>query len=162
MLNILDKFADREWRRKNLIVYNLKEPSDHQTDKLRFQELCSAVFKFNITLTKTAYRIEDKPRPLLVCLSDESDKIEILSRTGMLRKQEQYSKVHIAPDRTKFEHQKHHKLVEEMKSRRQSDEKNLTIWNGSIVTITPRSSSSSPNDTSQHSWWSTYSYSITV
>ena len=38
-LNILDEFANREQRCKNLIVYNLKEPSDRQTDKLRFQEL---------------------------------------------------------------------------------------------------------------------------
>jgi len=40
---------------------------------------------------KTAHlgkRTEDKPRPLLVCLSDESEKSEILSRSGMLRKQE--------------------------------------------------------------------------
>ena len=53
-LNILDDLADRERRCKNLIAYNFKEPSDHQTDNLRFQESCSTVFKLNITLTKNS------------------------------------------------------------------------------------------------------------
>lgn len=38
---------------QNLVVYNFKVPSDSQTDKLTFQELCSAVLNMNISLTKT-------------------------------------------------------------------------------------------------------------
>jgi len=153
-INILDELADRERRRKNLLIYNFKEPSENQTDKLRFQELCSVVFKMDISLTKTVRlgkRTEDKPRPLLVCLSDESEKAEILSRSGMLRKQEQYSRVYVAPDRTKFERQKHRKLVDEMKHRRQNGEKNLAIRNGIIVTLPVRSNPTSTKDSSQHS-----------
>ena len=37
-LSILDELADRERRRKNLIVYNFPENGDHQVDKTKFQE----------------------------------------------------------------------------------------------------------------------------
>ena len=52
-LTILDELADRERRSKNLIVYNLAESSESQSDQTKLQELCSSVFKLDITLTKT-------------------------------------------------------------------------------------------------------------
>jgi len=47
-MNILDELVDREQRRKNLVVYNFKEPSECQADKINFQELCSVAFKVDI------------------------------------------------------------------------------------------------------------------
>jgi len=67
----------------------------------------------------------------------------------MLRKQEKYFRVFITPDRTKFECQKHRKLVDEMKRRRQSGEKNLAIQNGAIVTLPAHSGP--PSNSSQQS-----------
>jgi len=42
--------------------------------------------------------------------------------------------VFIAPDRTKFEREKHRKLVSELRSRRSKGETNLVIRNGAITT----------------------------
>ena len=54
-LTILDELADRERRHKNLIVYNLAESSESQSDQSKLQEMCSSVFKVDIALTKTVH-----------------------------------------------------------------------------------------------------------
>ena len=74
-LTILDELADRERRRKNLIVYNMPESSDSQSDQQKFKELCSTVFinVMTINLSKTVRlgrKTDTKHRPLLVCLDD--------------------------------------------------------------------------------------------
>ena len=45
----------------------------------------------------------------------------------------QYSDIFIVPDRTKFEREKHKKLVEELKERRSQGAKDLVICNGVIM-----------------------------
>ena len=151
-LTILDELADRERRRKNLIVYNLAESSESQSDQPKLQELCSSVFKKDITLTKTVRlgrKNGSKPRPLLACFDDVSIRNRILSVSGKLRKFDQYKNTYIAPDRTKLERQKHVKLVEELKRRRSDGEQNLIIRNGSIIVVTRHPSAAA--DSSQHS-----------
>ena len=129
-LSILDELADRERRRKNLIVYNLPENSDRQADKTKFQELSTTVFNLDLSITKVfrlGKRNDDKPRPLLVGLENETEKTEILSQSGKPRRYDQYNDVYIVADKTKYERDKHKKLVDELKLRRSKGEKNLVI-----------------------------------
>ena len=42
--NIIDELADRDRRKKNIIVYNLPEPSDRAADKVSFVALYKTVF----------------------------------------------------------------------------------------------------------------------
>jgi len=135
-LTILDVLADRERRRKNLIIYNMPEPTDGQSDQQSFKDLCSAAFSANVNLSKTARlgkKFDNKHRPLLVCIDDASVRDTILYQSGKLRKHDQFKNVYIIPDRTKFEREKHQKLVAELKQRRSNGEQNLVIRNGSIV-----------------------------
>ena len=75
----------------------------------------------------------------------------ILSFSGKLQKFDKYKNVYVAPDRTKFEREKHYKLVEELKRRRSNGEQNIVICNGSIITLTRRPSQSTAlGVTSQH------------
>ena len=151
-LTILDELADKERRHKNLIVYNLAEFSVSQSDQPKLHELCSSVFKIDKTLTKTVRlgrRNGSKPRPLLACFDDVSIRNRILFLSGKLRKFDQYKKTYTASDITKFERQKHLKLVEELKCRRSHGEQNLIIRNGSINAITCHPSAAA--DSSQHS-----------
>ena len=74
-----------------------------------------------------------KHRPLLICLKHDEDKSLILSQSYLLRRNSQYSDVFMAPDRTKFEREKHKKLGEELKERRSQGEKDLVIRNGVII-----------------------------
>jgi len=135
-LTILEELADRERRRNNVIIYNMPESSDPQSDQGKFKELCSTAFGIDVNLNKTTRlgkKIDNKQRPILVCLDDPSVRDAILNQTGKLRKYEQFKNVFIVPDRTKFEREKHQKLVNELKQRRASGEQNLVIRNGNIV-----------------------------
>ena len=53
--------------------------------------------------------------PLLSSIEHEDDKTPVISHSSLLHHHDQYKKVFIAPDRTKFEWEKHVKLVNELK-----------------------------------------------
>ena len=148
-VNILDELADRERRRKNLIVYNFHENSNYQADKAKFLELSKEVFNLDLQIIKVVRLGKSnngKPRPLLVGLDNEAEKIEILSQSGKLRRLDQYNEIYIVADKTKYEREKHKKLVDELKSRRSKGERNLVIRNGIIVTRPRVSTDQQPNN----------------
>ena len=151
-LTILDELADRDRRSKNLILYNLSETSDPQTDKLKVQELFSTVFSLKEVqlnrITCLGKCTDVRARPLLVSFADALIRSTILSQSGRLRNYEQCKNVYISPDRTKLEREKHHKLVTELKRRRSNGEQNLVIRNNAIVTYTrrPQPTISVPNN----------------
>ena len=141
-LSILDELADRERRRKNLIIYNFSENPDLQADRSKFQELSATVFDLNLNMTRVTRlgkRNDEKPRPLLISLENDNERAKILSQSGKLRRHNLYKNVYIAADKTKYEREKHKKLVDELKVRKSNGEKNLVIRNGSIILLTPRS-----------------------
>ena len=139
-------------------MYNFPESNDRAADKTAFLELCSAVFHLNIDITK-AFRLGkkngDKHRPLLIGLEHEENKSSILSCSHKLRNHDQYKCVYIVSDKTKFEREKHKKLVDELKQRRADGETNLIIRNGSIITrphhVTSQQPSSDSRDTNDSS-----------
>ena len=125
-----------------MIIYNFPENSDHQADKAEFLKLSKLVFNLDLNITKIiclGKRNDEKRRPLIVGLDSDAAKIEILSQSGKLRWFDQYNEVYIVADKTKYEREKHKKLVNELKSRRSKGEKNLIIQNGNIVATVPQS-----------------------
>ena len=152
--NIIDELADRDRRKKNIIVYNLPEPSDRAADKVSFLALYKTVFDQDasvIRVTRLGRRLENKHRPLLVCFEHEDDKITVISRSNLLRHHDQYKGVFLAPDRTKFEREKHAKLVNELKERKTKGETNLIIRNGSIVSRPTHPANNQSSQGSNHS-----------
>jgi len=110
--SIADELADRERRKNNIIVYNLVENSDREADKKVFSNLCQAVFSKEFTANKVI-RLgkrsdnNDRHRPVLVVLQDESDKQFLLVNSSKLRQHDSYKSVYLSPDRTKFERLKY-------------------------------------------------------
>ena len=51
-LSIVDELADQEKRKKNAIVYNLPEASDHEADNCSFLDLCKKVYNADISVNK--------------------------------------------------------------------------------------------------------------
>ena len=79
--------ADRDRRKKNIIVYNLPEPSDRAADKVSFLALYKTIFYQDasvIRVTSLGRRLENKHRPLLVCFEHEDDKTTVISRSNLL------------------------------------------------------------------------------
>jgi len=121
-MSIIDELADRDRRKRNIIVYNLPESSgsSNKSDSDAFAALCSSVYNSSFAVTKSirlGKKAPDKHRPLLLCLQKEEDKFELLSRSFLLFRSESYKNVYLAPDRTKFEREKHKKLVTELRVR---------------------------------------------
>ena len=157
-LNIVNELADREQRKKNLIVYNFPESNDHAADKTAFLKLYSTIFHLDANITKIFHlgkKNDGKHRPLLIGLEHEENKSSILSSSYKLCNHDQYKHVYIVADKTKFERDKHKRLVDELKQRRADGETNMIIRNGSIITrpqhFTSRPPSSGSHDKSDSS-----------
>ena len=168
-MSIIDELADRDRRKKNIIVYNLPEPAsndksdsaqNNQSDSDAFSALCSSVYNSSFTITKLLRLGKKQPnkiRPLLICFEHEEDRVTVLSHSHQLCKKDAYKNVFISPDRTKFEREKHKNLVSGLKNRRLNGEKDLVIRNGAIVTKsaarsnTPANSTTVPMASNQHS-----------
>ena len=91
---------------------------------------------------------EEKVRLLLIVIEDLSHKEFIVSHSYYLRRYSQYKNVYISTDMTKFQREKHRKLVQELKQRREGGEKNLIILNGKIVFRGYRNATSTSNASS--------------
>ena len=134
-LTVAKELDDRERRRNNVIIYNLPETSPSQ-DKKWFVDLCKTVFDIGIKVTKIlrlGKPAEEKARPLLIVLDNLSHNEFIVSHSYYLRRHSQYTNIYVSTDMTKFQREKHKKLVQQLKQRRERGEKYLIIFNGEIV-----------------------------
>ena len=86
-----------------------------------------------------------------MCFAHEDDKMTVISRSNLLRCHDKFERVFIAPDRTKFEREKHAKLVNELRERKTKGETNLIIRNGCIITRPSRTASNPPSQGIDHS-----------
>ena len=128
--------ADREKRKYNIIVYNFPEASDNQSDKDLFADFCSSVSKHKGNINKIlrlGKKVPNKHRPLLLGFEHYEDKGLLFCRTHLLQHNDQYNDVFIVPDRTKFEREKHKKLVVKLKERQTKGESGLIIQNSAVV-----------------------------
>ena len=146
-------YFDRERRKQNLVIFGLQESEGSSSsnrnmlDASAFSRSVSSQFKIkieNIRIVKTARlgRINpEKPRPLLVSLSDSSSRRYLLQNSKILRGNPEYNKVYISPDLSPKEREANKKLQMELRQRRQDGETNLIIRKGKIV---PKIAASNP------------------
>ena len=133
--DVANEIAERDRRKRNIIVYNLPEKTERVADKVKFTEMCKEITDVELKITKTfrlGKRVESKHRPLLVGLETEDDKACLLSVAPRLRLSTEFKQVFIALDMTKLERERHKKVVEELK-RRSNGESGIFIRNGNIV-----------------------------
>ena len=146
-LSVIDEISDRNHRKNNLILHNCPEGADLSADKELFTTLCSTAFDLSVGIDKVlrlGRRLEGKHRLLLVKLTSEGDKYDILSQAPHLRFHDQYKMVFVSHDMTQSERVKHKALVQELKSKGESD---LMIQNGNIVVRYTRVVSKEPDPT---------------
>ena len=86
--------------KNNIIVYNLVENSDREAEK-RSSQICVKFFLKSFQPIKLENN--DRHRPVLVVLQDESDKAFLLTNSSKLCQHDSYKSVYLSPDRTKFE-----------------------------------------------------------
>ena len=143
MLSSLHESADRERRKRNVIVFNLAESTTAQADQAdttQFIQLCKDELNMDIVV-ENAYRLgkpqSDKVRPLVVRLSDEELRRRLLRKAKELHQSDNkaVNKVFIRPDLTKVQQAENKKLYAELATRIRADPtKRYQIRNGGITT----------------------------
>ena len=107
--NAVDEYMDRKRHKQSLIIYDLLEASaptgsECQTADLNsIQELVHSKFKITSLETIKCYRLgkrNNKPRPLLIMLSNSSVRRQILRNAKSLRNGSTHKNVFISPDLT--------------------------------------------------------------
>jgi len=73
-------------------------------------------------------KVDNKNRPLLVSVEDVTHIANILSRAPSLQHHAQYKNIYIVPDMTKFQREKHRKLVHELRSRKDVENPDHFKW----------------------------------
>ena len=144
-LRAMEEMADRERRKNNVVIYNLKEGGNHEADKDSVSVLLNSILDCQLNVTKL-FRLgpkSHKDRPLLIGFECEEFKTKVLAAAPKLRSSTQFPNVYISHDRTKSEQQQHKALVVELLQRRNRGEQNLVIRNGKIITRRPKPPSSS-------------------
>ena len=148
---------EKEKRRNNIIVVNLKE-SVKKTEMAREIEdtksvktLLSKLVKIKDSDLKEApVRLGDKgdkPRVLKVVLKNEKMRREILNKAPSLNVDVSFDKrIYINQDYTKRQRETHKKLREELKARMNKGETNLGIRGGQIVKLPPKPDKPNENE----------------
>ena len=141
---VLDEFHDKEKRKLNIIIHNLQEAEGHtQADKRKSDEVkFTGMIKNGLKLVvkcanyfRIGKKSEEKPRLLLVTLTNLEDKMNILRSAAILRSTTEWDNVYITPDLTWQEREKARALRQELARRRAAGEKFLYIRQGRIVLI---------------------------
>ena len=160
-VEFVDEYLNRERRKMNLVVYGLPESSAtssserHLADSNNFVGLVDSEFKISNLEISKCFRLgkpkNDKPRPLLVMLTDISAKRQILRNAKLLRNSNSHKRVFISPDLTQQEREANKKLRNELQCRKQAGETNLIIKHGKIVPRQPQRVATPPMDTTNTS-----------
>lgn len=133
---------EKERRKLNLIIYNMPESTAdsaidrRDADEGEMCELLQEIGFDNMQITHSSRlgkKDENRPRLLRVGLTDYMLKQAILRRSRMLRQTDRWERVFIAPDLTFKERDERKVLLDEMKTRKEAGEENLTIYKNRII-----------------------------
>ena len=163
--NAIDEYMDRERRKLNLIIYGLPETSTptgsacHSADLNSIQELVRSEFNITSLETTKCFRLgkqSNKPRPLLISLTDNSIRRQILRNAKTLWNSNSHKNVFISPDLTPQERATNKQLRTELQRCKASGEINLIIKRGQIISKQPLSKAAPQSmDSTTTSQWLT-------
>lgn len=123
------KENDKQRRSRNVIVHGVVEKETNE-DKLWVEQLLKDTHA-NVTvkrITRLGKPNEDKKRPILICLSEESEKLKLLGNLPTLKGNQKYSRVSITEDLTPDERKQLRKLSSEAKELNAEENSSTDMW----------------------------------
>ncbi|XP_050064599.1 uncharacterized protein LOC126553488 [Aphis gossypii] len=129
--NIIEELMDRQSRSNNIILFNLTE-DDNEDDSQKIKNVISSLnqkieqFTF-FRLGKTKSNTPDKPRPVKILLSSQSDVFNILRTQKNLKTTTKWSNVRFSSDRTTKQREEMGILRRTLQQRRDNGEQNIII-----------------------------------
>lgn len=120
---------DKARRAKNFIVHGVSE-QDHNDDKKWIDNLITDTHsRVSVKqVVRLGKHIDDKKRPMLVCLANESEKSKLLSNLPALSGIEKYANVSVTEDLTPTERKQLKDLSNEAKIRNANENSSTEKW----------------------------------
>ena len=117
-INVADELSEQNKRKCNIVVHNLPEPptTNSQSDTNCFLGICHDSLDLNVEVTKSVrlgQKQTSRPRSLLLKLSNEASRNQVLSQAPKLRFSSTWNQIYIQPDMTPTEREAYRKLQEE-------------------------------------------------
>jgi len=119
------ELANREYRKSNIILFNVKECAHDSIDQVKehdLNEIDSILQEINVAVdVKNAFRLGPKGencRPLKVILGSEEQQTKALKSAKKLKETEDYSNIYINRDLTPLEQKQRKSLVVEMRQKK--------------------------------------------
>lgn len=152
VVEVLEERENKQKRVKNLVIYNVKEPSSEMSvrdQKEEDQAVCMDIFANELKVEATeiveTVRLgkregneredERRPRPLLVKVSEVETKWDIIKNAKKLKESSKtsYRHVYISPDLTPKERAEDKEVREQLKQKREQGERGWYIKNRKLV-----------------------------
>ena len=137
----LDEVEDRERRRNNIVLFGLPElesgnvEARKEHDKNSLESVLEAIDCEGVKID-SVFRlgkvVEGKARPVKAILCSREGKMEILRKSRSLRNTDQFKRVFISIDKTKFQQSEWNKLRNEQVARKEAGE-DVIIYGGRVV-----------------------------
>lgn len=129
--DVIEELMDRQVRSNNVILFNLPEnenDNDLENIKYIFTNLNENIgdFKFS-RLGRTKSTIHDRPRPIKIRLTEQSDVFSILRAQKILKNSTKWSNIHFSSDKTTKQRNEMANLRNTLQNRREKGEQNLII-----------------------------------
>lgn len=129
--DVIEELMDRQVRSNNVILFNLPEnenESDLENIKNILSNLNENIGNFTFSrLGKIKSTIPDRPRPVKVRLTEQSDVFTILRSQRNLKNSTQWSNIHFSSDKTIKQRDEMANLRKTLQNRRGKGEQNLII-----------------------------------
>lgn len=138
LAGIFDNFMDKEKRKLNVVVHNLRESDKAEWDASMVRHIIREELKLVVRTTKTfrvGKRSDDKPRLLIVTFESLDMKTEVLKQSRLLKDSTEWSNIYITQDLTWSQREDLRKLKAELAQRKGSGEEDLVIRNFKIVKL---------------------------
>lgn len=129
---IYSELIDRQYRARNIIVFNIPEFSNSLTDQLDDPSVIIELFRtIGVQIIPVCLHrfgnMSNKPRPLRVILPTPADVFEILKVKKKLLGIDKFKTIHITSDRTTQQRNYFRKIISDLKMRKDAGEAVLFI-----------------------------------
>ena len=143
----LDERADRERRKTNILIFNVKEQEGEDTEESKGKDEAEVERFFDkgvelkdlkvmeISRMGRKREVNERPRPILVSFQEDKEKWKVLGKLSKLKGKEEFKDVRVKRDMTKKERETEKALREELKEKREKEEGTWIIKQGKVIRV---------------------------
>lgn len=136
-IETIQELKDREYKRKNLIIFGVKELSSDEPDERKTHDMraisqmlesqCTEVSRENLRVYRIGRREQGKVRPVRIIMACEADVQKVIKKALNIKSNHLYSGLGFSIDKTKQQLQEYKRIKDDLKKRVDEGGENLMI-----------------------------------